>query len=383
MDRALVVLLAVATGLSIASNYYAQPLLAQLRSDLHLPGSTAGLIVTVSQLGYAAALILVVPLGDLLERRRLIVVLSVGTAVALMGFALSRSAVELMIAAALVGLFSVGAQLIVPFAASLASDNERGKVVGTIMSGLLLGVLVARTAAGYLSELGGWPTVYWVAAGLMLVSAIALRLRLPRYHVEAGLSYPKLLASTIALIRDEPVLRVRMLYGLLSFGAFSVLWTSIAFLLAAPPYNYGPGTIGLFGLIGAAGALAAQAAGRLADAGHVRLTTGVASVLLCVAWWPVSVGRHSLLALIIGVIVLDLAVQGMHISNQSQIYALRPQARARINSAYMTAYFAGGAAGSALSTIVYAHAGWSGVSLLGVAFGSISAILWLLTHREH
>jgi predicted MFS family arabinose efflux permease len=176
---------------------------------------------------------------------------------------------------------------------------------------------------------------------------------------------------------------MRMLYGLVSFSAFSVLWTSIAFLLAGPPYNYGPGTIGLFGLIGAAGALAAQTAGRLADAGHVRLTTGVASVLMCVAWWPVLLGQHSLLALIIGVIVLDLAVQGMHISNQSQIYTLRPDARARMNSAYMTAYFAGGATGSALSTVAYAHAGWNGVCIVGVAFGSISTILWLLTHRWH
>jgi predicted MFS family arabinose efflux permease len=283
-----------------------------------------------------------------------------------------------MAAAAFVGLLSVVAQLLVPFAASLAHDDERGKVVGTVMGGLLLGILVARTIAGYLAELGGWPTVFWVAAGLMLVSAVALRLRLPRFHSEAGLTYPRLLASTFALVRDEPVLRLRMIYGVMSFGAFSVLWTSIAFLLAGAPYHYSTGTIGLFGLIGAAGALAANAAGRLADAGHERFTTGATAVLLCVSWWPVALGRHSLLALIIGVIVLDLAVQGLHISNQSQIYRLRPEARARITSAYMTAYFTGGAAGSALSTAAYVHSGWTAVCLVGATFGALAIVLWVV-----
>jgi predicted MFS family arabinose efflux permease len=378
IDRALVVLLAVTTGLAVASNYYVQPLLARLQTDLHLHGTTAGLIVTVSQFGYVLGLIFVLPLGDLFERRRLIVVLAVGTALALVGFALSRSAAEVMIAAAFVGLLSVVAQVLVPFAASLAHDDERGKVVGTVMGGLLLGILVARTVAGYLAELGGWPTVFWVAAGLMLVSALALRLRLPRFHAQAGLSYPRLLGSTLALVRDEPVLRLRMIYGVMSFGAFSVLWTSIAFLLAGAPYHYSTGTIGLFGLIGAAGALAANAAGRLADAGHERFTTGATAVLLCLSWWPVALGKHSLLALIIGVIVLDLAVQGLHISNQSQIYRLRPEARARITSAYMTAYFTGGAAGSALSTAAYVHSGWMAVCLVGAGFGALAIVLWVV-----
>jgi predicted MFS family arabinose efflux permease len=379
MDRALVMLLAAATGLAVASNYYVQPLLPVLQAHLRLHGSVAGLVVTAGQVGYAIGLIFVLPLGDLFERRRLIVVLSVGTALALVGFALSTSAAQVMTAAAFVGVLSVVAQLLVPFAASLAADDERGKVVGTVMGGLLLGILVARTVAGYLAELGGWPTVYWVAAGLMLASAVALRFRLPRFHSEAGLTYPRLIASTWTLVWHEPVLRLRMLYGAVSFGGFNVLWTSIAFLLAGAPYHYSTGTIGLFGLVGAAGALAANAAGRLADAGHVRFTTGTAAILLCVSWWPVALGRHSLLALVIGVVVLDLAVQGLHISNQSQIYQLRPEARARLTSAYMTAYFVGGAAGSALSTAAYVHSGWTAVCVVGAAFGALAIVLWAAT----
>jgi predicted MFS family arabinose efflux permease len=382
LDRTLVLLMAVATGLAVASNYYAQPLLPQLTDDLHLHGSTAGLIITVTQLGYAVGLVFLLPLGDLFERRRLIVVLSVLSAVTLVGFALSRSAAELMPAAVALGLVSVVAQVLVPFAASLAADDERGRVVGTIMAGLLLGVLVARTAAGYLAELGGWQTVYWVAAALMLVFAVVLRLRLPQHHSAPGLSYPKLLASVVTLVREEPVLRLRMIYGATSFGAFSVFWTTIAFLLAGAPYHYGTGTIGLFGLIGAAGALAANVAGRLADAGHQRFTTGVTSLLLCVSWIPVAVGRHSLIALIIGVVVLDLAVQGLHISNQSQIYALRPDARSRINSAYMTAYFAGGTLGSAVSTLAYGRWGWDAVCIAGAAFGALATLLWIGTARR-
>jgi predicted MFS family arabinose efflux permease len=369
LSRGLVWLMAIATGLSVASNYYVQPLLPQLRTHLHLAGSTAGLIVTVTQLGYALGLIFVLPLGDLFERRRLIVVLSTLAAVALGWFALSGSAASLLPAAAVLGSVSVVAQVLVPFAASLAADDERGKVVGTIMSGLLLGILVARTIAGYLAALGGWQTVYWVAAGAMLVMALLLRTFLPTHPSPHQLSYGQLLRSVVALVREEPVLRLRMIYGFMSFGAFSVFWTTIAFLLAGAPYHYSTGTIGLFGLIGAAGALAASAAGRLADAGHQRLTTIVTSVLLCVSWWPIWVGRHSLTALIVGVVLLDLAVQGLHITNQSQIYRLRPQARARLTSAYMTAYFAGGVVGSALSALLYGHLGWKAVCIAGAAFG--------------
>jgi len=374
-----VVLLSVSTGLAVASLYYAQPLLTQLRTDLHLQGDVPGLIVTVSQLGYVAGLVFLLPLGDLLERRRLISVLFVAAAIALGGFALASNAWEVLTAAASIGILSVVAQLLVPTAATLAADDERGKVVGTVMGGLIIGILVARTAAGYLAELGGWPTVYWVAAGSMLAMAVTLRLLLPHYHAPAGLTYPQLLASVVRLLRDEPVLKLRALYGALGFACFSALWTSIAFLLSSSPYHYSTGTIGLFGLIGAAGALAANLAGRLADGGRVHLATGGAAILLAASWLPIAFARHSITALIVGVIVLDLAVQTLHISNQSEIYKLHPSARARLTSAYMTIYFLGGTVGSALSTILYNRDGWAGVSWLGAAFGLAATALWLWT----
>ena len=358
-----------------------QPLLPSLRRDLHLGGGSAGLIVTVAQLGYAAGLVFVLPLGDLLERRRLVVVLYVVTAASLAAFGFAHTPTLLLAIAAAIGVTSVVAQILVPMAASLAGDHERGRVVGTVMAGLLIGVLVARAAAGYLAQAAGWRSVYWTAAGLMVGCALTLRARLPRDRTPAGLSYPRLVGSTWRLVREEPVLRLRMAFGMFGFGTFSMLWTTIAFLLAGPTYHYATGTIGLFGLLGAAGAGAANVAGRLADAGHQRLTTGATAALLALGWLPLWLGAHSLALLVVGIVVLDLAVQGLHISNQSQIYRLRPQARARLTSAYMTAYFAGGTAGSSLSVLAYDTWGWTGVSIAGAAFGLAATLLWAVAAR--
>jgi len=373
----LVWVMAVATGVAVSNNYYAQPLLAVIAGDLHLSHGVAGLIVTVAQAGYAAGLIFILPLGDLVERRGLVALMSLGTAAALVWLGLSGSVGSLLFAALTVGAFTVLGQVLIPFAASLASDAERGRVVGTVMSGLLVGILLARTAAGYLAAAFGWREVYFIAAGLMVGIAALLRLSLPRYPAAGRQSYPALLRSVLALVREEPILRRRAVYGALSFGAFSVLWTSLAFLLAGPAYRYDTGTIGLFGLAGAAGALAASAAGRLADKGHVHATTGACALLLALSWFPLWLGGHSLAALLIGVVVLDIGAQGLHISNQSEIYRLRPEARSRLNSAYMTTYFAGGALGSTGSAFAFSAWGWKGVSAVGAAFGILAGVLWL------
>ncbi|HEX5267290.1 MAG TPA: MFS transporter, partial [Acidimicrobiales bacterium] len=231
MDRGLVTVMAVATGLAVANNYYAQPLLPAIGRSLHLGPGVAGLIVTVAQVGYALGLVLLLPLGDLVERRRLVSLLSVATALALVWLGASPSAASLLPAALVVGAVSVLAQVLVPFAASLASAEERGQVVGMVMSGLLIGVLLARTVAGYLAETGTWRVVYFVAAGAMVVQAVVLYVRLPTYRERTDLSYPRLIGSVVTLLREEPVLRLRSIYGLFSFGTFSVLWTSLAFLL--------------------------------------------------------------------------------------------------------------------------------------------------------
>lgn len=379
LNRGVVALLAVATGVSVANNYYAQPLLAEIRTSLHLSPGTAGLVVTLAQIGYAAGLIFLLPLGDLVQHRQLVVTLTLANAVGLAIMASASSAPILLGASVVVGALSVVAQILVPFAASLAGDEERGRVVGTVMSGLLLGILLARTFAGLLGRLGGWPTVYWVAAALMVLLAVALRFGLPAVPRSAPQSYGSLLRSVLTLVREEPVLRLRMTYGALSFGMFSVLWTSLTFLLSGPPYHYPVSVIGLFGLVGAAGALSASLAGRLADRGAAHLTTAAGIVLLLLSWFPTWLGGRSLAALLVGIIVLDLAVQMLHISNQNEIYRLRPEARSRLTSAYMTAYFTGGAIGSAASSYVFGAYGWSGVCALGAAFGVIALSVWLGT----
>ncbi|WP_370066053.1 MFS transporter [Streptacidiphilus sp. MAP5-3] len=359
--------MSAAVGLCVASNYYAQPLLDTIARDLRLSAASAALVVTVAQVGYALGLVLVLPLGDLLERRRLVCGLTLATACSLALTAVAANAGLLLAGTALTGLLSVTAQVLVPFAADLAAPHRRGQVVGTVMSGLVLGMLLARTASGALAAVGGWRTVYWAAAVAMAVLAVTLHRALPQYRGSAGLRYGRLLRSTARLLVDEPVLRVRALLGLLAFACFSALWTSLAFLLSGPGYHWSDSEIGLLGLAGAAGAVAAQLAGRLADRGRTTLTTMVSALLLLGSWGLLALGAHHLAALIAGIVLLDLAHQGVHISNQSLIYALRPDARGRITSAYMTCYFLGGAIGSGLVGVVHAHAGWNGVCVLGAA----------------
>ncbi|CAO5258716.1 MFS transporter [Frankia sp. AgKG'84/4] len=371
ISRSLVFLLAVTTGLSVAAMYYAQPLLDEVRDALGLSTGTAGLLVTVTQAGYLAALILLVPVGDLLARRRLIPALVAAQALALVLLASAHSATQLMIAGVAVGALSVTAQIGVAFAASLADDADRGRVVGTVMSGLLLGILLARTVAGWLADLGGWRTPYWVAGAVQLVLCVVLALRLPAEpQAEAGRpSYRQAVASVPKLLREEPLLRRRALYGAASFGAFSVLWTPLSFLLSDPPYGYSTAIIGLFGLLGLMGVLAASLAGRAADRGRAGQVSAATSALLLVAWLPLALGEHWLAGLVVGILVLDLAAQGLHITNQSEIYRLRPEARSRLTAAYMATYFTGGLAGSLAATTAYSAGGWTAVSLTGAAFG--------------
>ena len=382
MSRPTVLLFAVTAGFAVASIYYAHPLLDAIRLSLQIPVTTSGLIVTASQLGYAFGLALLVPLGDLVERRNLVVCMTVGIGVSLVAMAMAPSSRLLLAAAMAVGALSVVAQITVAFAATLAGATERGRVVGTVMSGLLLGVLLARTAAGYLAQLGGWRTVFWVAAGLMLALAALLRMSLPKSRADVKMSYPALIKSIPTILKEEPVLRLRSLYGAAAFAGFSVLWTPLAFLLSQPPYQYNPGTIGMFGLAGVAGALAASAAGRIADLGGERWATGGTAALLTLSWIPMKFGDRSLTLLIAGIVLLDLAAQGLHITNQSEIYRLRPDARSRITSAYMAGFFAGGVLGSALSSFTYAHAGWTGVCVLGTSFGTVASGLWLWNLRK-
>lgn len=379
LSHGLLLLMSVATGLAVAGNYFAQPLLDLIGRELGLGPSMAALTVTAAQAGYALGLILLVPLGDLVERRRLAVSLYAATAVFLLVSATAADGTVLLVSTALTGLASVGAQVVVPFAATLAAPAERGRVVGTVMTGLMLGLLLARTASGTLSELGGWRTVYWVNAALMALTAVLLRVFLPRLGGDGGrLSYPKLLRSTMAMFRYEPLLRWRAAIGALSLASFSVLWTALTFLLAGSPYEWSESGIGLFGLVGVVGALTATVAGRLADRGLVQIVTGAGTVLLAASWLALAAGTRSLIWLLVGVVVLDLAHQAVLNSSQNVIYALRPEARNRINSAFMTSFFVGGAVGSALTSVVWVHGGWTGVCVLGAVLSAGTVVLWVL-----
>ncbi|MBE8909242.1 MFS transporter [Enterobacter asburiae] len=375
LSPALILLMSVATGLAVASNYYAQPLLDTIARAFNLSASSAGFIVTAAQLGYAAGLLFLVPLGDMFERRMLIVSMTLLAAGGMLITASSQSLTMMIVGTALTGLFSVVAQILVPLAATLASPEKRGKVVGTIMSGLLLGILLARTVAGLLASLGGWRTVYWVASVLMVIMALALW-RLPKVKQENHLNYPQLLASVFSLFTQDKLLRTRALLGCFTFANFSILWTSMAFLLAAPPFNYSEGVIGLFGLAGAAGALGARPAGGLADKGKSHLTTSAGLVLLLLSWAAIWYGHISVLALIVGILVLDLTVQGVHITNQTVIYRVKPEARNRLTAGYMTSYFIGGAAGSLISASAWQHAGWSGVCAIGAIVATLNLLVW-------
>ncbi|EGG6884541.1 MFS transporter [Salmonella enterica] len=376
LSPALIVLMSVATGLAVASNYYAQPLLDTIAHHFSLSASSAGFIVTAAQLGYAAGLLFLVPLGDMFERRMLIVSMTLLAAGGMLITASSQSLSMMILGTALTGLFSVVAQILVPLAATLATPDTRGKVVGTIMSGLLLGILLARTAAGLLANLGGWRTVFWVASALMALMAVALWRGLPKLKSDTHLNYPQLLGSVFSLFIHDKLLRTRALLGCLTFANFSILWTSMAFLLAAPPFSYSEGMIGLFGLAGAAGALGARPAGGFADKGKSHLTTTVGLLLLLLSWLAIWLGHTSVLALIIGILILDLTVQGVHITNQTVIYRLHPDARNRLTAGYMTSYFIGGAAGSLISASAWQHAGWAGVCLAGVTVALLNLLVW-------
>lgn len=382
ISRSLVLLLAFTTCAVIANMYYAQPLLHTLGRAFGVGAGTTGLLVTIGQIGYVFGIAFLVPLGDLLERRRLITV-SLGCLAA--GQAVSAVAPDFGVfafAVLLVGAATFTAQVIVPMSSQLAAAHERGKVVGTVMTGLLLGLLLSRTLSGLIAEAFGWRTVFGVAAVAMLLLAVVLSRALPRVEPTSDLSYTAALRSILGLIRTEPVLRQRMMLGGCVFGAFSILWTSIAFLLSGvhgSHYHYGNAAIGLFGLAGVAGACAAQIAGRLADRGRGAATTTATLLLTLASWLLLELGASSVVVLIVGIMVLDFGVQGTQISNQSAIYRLHPDARSRITTAYMCAFFSGGVLCSSVTGALYATDGWTAVCIFGACVSAFGLVTWLLT----
>ncbi len=374
LSTPLLLLMAVACGLCAGGNYFNQPLLHSIAVDLGITDTTAALTVTVAQVSYALGLLLIVPLGDKFERRRLSVTLMVLAAIGqfISGFAMNGA--MLFAGVGIAGLFSVAAQVLVPMAAILAAPSRAGRAVGMVMSGLLTGILLARSVAGLLSGIGGWSTVYLVSGVIMLVIATMLWVKLPSSHNPQANSYLGILGSLFTLLRQQPRLRTRSLMGGLAFASVSALFSTMALLLAGPTHQLSDTAIGLVGLAGVMGALMASVTGRFADRGWGDVVTAVSVALLLLSWAFMWLGYDNLVWFIVGLLVVDLGLQGVHITNQTIIFALAPQARSRLNAVYMTSYFIGGATGSTLGTIAWYYGQWAGTCLLGGALALLAGL---------
>lgn len=382
MSHALALLFATACGMSVANIYFAQPLLDQLSNEFSINHSIIGVVITITQIFYGLGLLLLVPLGDLLNQRRLIVGQMLLSTTALVIVGTASSSIVLFAGMALVGLLAVVTQTLVAFAATIASPTERGRVVGIVTSGIVIGILLARTFAGILTDVAGWRSVYLFSAALMLLMVFMFVKMLPNVEREVkSLSYPQLIRSVLALFIQERTLRVRSVLAMLIFADFSILWTSLVLPLSTPPIALSHSAIGAFGLVGVAGALAAARAGKLADQGYGQRTTGIALALLLISWLFISYIEQSLIALVIGIVLLDLAVQAIHVTNQTMILPLHTEARSRLTAGYMVFYSIGSAGGSIASTQIYVHCGWGGVSLLGASVSALALLFWAMTRR--
>ncbi|WP_413584120.1 MFS transporter [Bdellovibrio sp. HCB274] len=371
-------IMAIATGLSVANLYYNQPLLAELQRDFGVSVKDVGIIPTLTQVGYALGMLFLVPMGDMFERRKLIVLTSAAVTAALLVAATAQSLWVMVVASLLIGLFTMVPQLIIPFAAHLASNENRGKVIGIIMSGLLIGILCSRTLAGFIGDLFGWRVVFYFAAALMMVLAACLYFTLPASEVTYSGSYVGLIKSIGQLVKEEPILRESAVVGAMIFGVFSSIWATLIFLLSSPHFGMGAKEVGLFGLLGAAGAMAAPVVGRVADKKGARtgvaIGLGVLALSVLILWGSGA----SIIGLIIGIFILDFGIQAAHIGNQTRVFALRADARSRLNTVYMFSYFMGGALGSLLGSYAWNAGQWQGVCLV-LSAGTLIAILafWL------
>jgi len=378
-------LLAFACGLIAANLYYAQPLAGPIGAALGLSTGATGLIVTVTQIGYGIGLLFIVPLGDLLEARRLMLTLIGLATLALLGAALSTHPLPFFVSTFCIGLASVAVQVLVPYAAHMAPEAVRGRVVGNVMSGLMLGIMLARPVSSFIAQMASWHTVFFMSASAMLLLALTLGLSLPPRDPVSTLSYRRLLGSMVRLARATPVLRRRALYQACLFAAFSLFWTTAPLLLAGPEFQLSQGGIALFALAGVAGAIASPIAGRLADKGWTRPATAFAMLAVAAAFLITHFGTYgsplALGSLVVAGILLDFGVTTSLVLGQRAIFVLGAEYRSRLNGLYMATFFAGGAAGSALGGLAFAHGGWVLASWLGFAMPA-AALIYFLTERR-
>ncbi|RED59333.1 MFS transporter [Cohnella lupini] len=384
ISSGIILLLAAACGLIVANLYYSQTLVGPISSDLGLPSGAAGLIVTLTQLGYVAGLLFIVPLSDKLENRRLVVSFLSVVVLALIGAAFSTGSAMFLTASLLIGASSVVAQILVPLAAFLSTEEQRGRVVGNVMSGLLLGIMLARPIASMITDIWGWQTIFMISAILMALLAIVLSRVLPERHPDQTLSYGGLVASLLKLFRQTPILRRRSFYQACLFGAFSLFWTTVPLRLA-DEYGMSQQGIALFAFVGVAGAIAAPIAGRLADKNWTKPLTMGAIIVATLSFLLIALihgkSNFSLALLFIAAITLDMAVSGNLVVGQRAIYSLGNETRGRLNGLFMAIFFIGGAVGSFLGGLSYAHGGWVLSAWLGVLFPFL-AFLYFITELK-
>jgi predicted MFS family arabinose efflux permease len=366
-------IMAVGSGVAVANLYYIQPLLADVGRAFSASPSGMGVVAMLAQLGFATGVLFFVPIGDIGDRRRLILMMLIGAAVSLAAVATARTYLWIATAMFCVGAFSVSPQMFVPFAAHLAAPHRRGRAVGLVMSGLIMGILLSRTASGYIGEAAGWRSMFWIACLVTVILAVAMAATLPHSVGESQLHYSELIASLWHFTKREPVLRESSLAGAMLFASFSAFWSMLPFRLEMPPLHYGSRAAGLFGIVGVAGAAAAPIAGRLADRLNPRLNVQAALIATMVAWLVFAVFGHTIAGLIVGVVLLDAGVQAGHVTNLARIHALPGEARSRLTTVYMVTFFVGGAAGSALGAFAWQHWQWNGVCAVGILMPLVAA----------
>ena len=386
LKGAQVMMVAMACGVIVANLYYAQPLIGLIRADIGLSAAAAGLIVTLTQIGYGVGLLLIVPLGDLVENKRLVIMALLASAVALIGLSSVHDATSFLLGAWLLGLSCVSAQVLVPYAAHLSPPEKRGEMVGRVMSGLLLGIMLARPVSSLMAHAWGWRPVFWLSAACVVVLAVAVHLSLPQRHPPANpVSYPQLLRSMWGLLRHTPLLQRRAFYHALLFAAFSLFWSTVPLWLTGPRFGLTQEGVAWFALAGVAGAIAAPFAGRWADRGWTHKATNwallVSALSFALPWLIPFDPMWTMLLLTASAILLDMGVSANLVLSQRAIYALGDAQRSRLNGLFMTLFFVGGATGSGLGVWAYAQGGWPTTALLGAAFPTLAWLVFLTEKR--
>ncbi|WP_459500222.1 MFS transporter [Bacillus sp. C1] len=384
ISAGLTILLAAASGIIVANLYYAQPLVGVISSAIGLSTSSAGLIVTLTQIGYVIGLLFLVPLGDIVENRKLVVTSLLLSAVALTATVFVKHGILFLVASFFIGVGSVAAQVLVPFASYLASESTRGRVVGNVMSGLLLGIMLSRPISSLVADIWGWNAIFALSAVVVVVLAIVLLKVLPTRKPTANTNYTALLGSMWQLLRTTPILRRRAIYHACVFGTFSLFWTTVPLLLSSPTFHFSQKAIALYALVGVAGAIAAPIGGRLADRGWTRFATGIAlAVVIASLLLPLMVQSNSpfgVAVLVVAAILLDMGVSANLVLSQRLIFSLGPEIRSRLNGLFMAIFFLGGAVGSSIGGWAYASGGWSATLWMGIVFPVI-ALLYFVTEK--